>query len=148
MNTTKMNTNFENNLKTIEPITLHKLLNQNKVVLVDVREPEEHKEERIAGSIRVSLSDFDPRRIPRVKGKQLYLYCRSGNRSAKAAQKLFEAGYQEVTHLQGGIKSWKAAGYQTQTNRIFPISLMKQMQIVAGSLVLAGVLLGTFVTLG
>lgn len=148
MNTTKIKTDFADKLKTIEPFALKNLLDLDKVVLIDVREPGEYKQEKIPGSIRVSLSNFDPQQIPELEGKQLFLYCRTGNRSAQAAQKLFVAGHSEVTHLQGGLVSWKAAGYKTQINRDAPISIIRQVQIVAGSLVLIGVLLGTFITPG
>ena len=74
------------------------------------------------------------------------LYCRSGNRSAIAAQKLFDAGFESVTHLSYGIGAWKEAGYPTVTNRDAPISLMRQVQIVAGSLVLTGLVLGALVS--
>ena len=124
---------------------LNNLLDREEVILVDVREPGEHQREKISGSIRVSLSNFDSNQIPRVEGKQIILHCQTGNRSAQAAQKLLVAGHTEVTHLQGGLNAWKAAGYETKIDRNAPISIMRQVQIVAGSLVLAGVLLGTFV---
>ena len=142
---TDMRTDFQDKLKTIEPNKLNNLFEQEQIILVDVREPGEHQREKIPGSIRVSLSNFDSDRIPEVEGKQLVLHCQTGNRSAQAAQKLLVAGHSEVTHLQGGINAWKAAGYQTQIDRNAPISIMRQVQIVAGSLVLIGVLLGTFV---
>lgn len=146
--TTKPKNNFDDRLQTIEPAALKNLLDRQEVVLVDVREPGEHKQEKILGSIRVSLSQFDPNQIPDTTDKTLVLQCQTSNRSAQAAQKLFAAGYSEVTHLKGGINAWKAAGYETKIDRSAPISIMRQVQIVAGSLVLAGVLLGTFVAPG
>ncbi|MDJ0742526.1 MAG: rhodanese-like domain-containing protein [Xenococcaceae cyanobacterium MO_167.B27] len=140
--------NLENRLKTIDSACLKDLQEKQQVVLVDVREADEYKREKIPGSIRVSLSNFDPNQIPTVEDKQLVLHCQTGNRSTQAAQKLFTAGYSEVTHLQGGLNAWKACGYQTQINHNAPISIMRQVQIVAGSLVLSGVLLGTFVAPG
>lgn len=140
--------NFEDRLETIEPAALKDLLDRQKVVLVDVREPGEHKQEKIPGSIRVSLSQFDPNQIPDTTDKKLVLHCQTSNRSAQAARQLFAAGYSEVTHLQGGLNAWKAAGYETKIDRNAPISIMRQVQIVAGSLVLAGVLLGTFIAPG
>lgn len=52
----------------------------------------------------------------------------------------------EVTHLQGGIEQWKQKGYQTVVNRRAPISMMRQVQIVAGSLVVMGTVLGALVS--
>lgn len=133
-------------LKTIEPASLKMLLDQQSVNLVDVREPSEHAGEKIPGSILMPLSKFDPNRIPFDANKLTVLYCRTGNRSAQAAQKLFAAGVNEVTHLSGGMSAWVQAGYPTQVNKNAPISLMRQVQIVASSLVVSGTVLGAFVS--
>jgi rhodanese-related sulfurtransferase len=133
-------------LKTIDPSSLNTLLSQQAVTLVDVREPAEHAGEKIPGSILVPLSKFDPNRVPFDDNKTTVLYCRTGNRSAQAAQKLFAAGMNEVTHLEGGLSAWVQAGYPTQVNKNAPISLMRQVQIVAGSLVVIGTVLGALVS--
>lgn len=103
----------QNQLQTIDAATLKQGLNQQTVTLIDVREPSEFAEEHIRGAVLVSLSKFDPRQIPQTPGKQLVLYCRSGGRSAIAAQKLLDAGFQQVSHLGNGIAAWKQAGYPT-----------------------------------
>jgi rhodanese-related sulfurtransferase len=66
--------------------------------------------------------------------------------SAQAAQKMFAAGFTKVFHLQGGLPTWKAAGYPTKVNKNAPISMFRQVQIVAGSLVFLGTILGAFVS--
>lgn len=76
-------------LQTINAQTLKKGLDQQSITLIDVREPAEFAREHIPGAILVSLSLFNPRKIPPTNETQLVLYCRSGNRSAVAAQKLF-----------------------------------------------------------
>lgn len=146
--TTKPKNNFDDRLEAIEPAVLRDLLDRQEVVLVDVREPGEHKQEKIPGSVRVSLSQFDPKQIPDTAGKLLVLHCRTNNRSTQAAQKLLTAGYPKVTYLDGGLNAWKAAGYVTKIDHNAPISLMRQVKIVAGSLVLTGVLLGTLIAPG
>ena len=42
------------------------------------------------------------------KEKPILLYCRSGNRSARSMNIMYEMGFVEVKHLDGGIKAWKA----------------------------------------
>jgi rhodanese-related sulfurtransferase len=135
-----------NQLHTVDAQTLKQGLDQQSVTLIDVREPGEFAGEHIPGATLVALSQFDPRKIPQTEDTQLVLYCRSGNRSAIAAQKLFDAGFESVTHLSYGIGAWKEAGYPTVTNQNAPISLMRQVQIVAGSLVLTGLVLGALVS--
>ncbi|KOP23011.1 hypothetical protein AMR41_28435 [Hapalosiphon sp. MRB220] len=141
-----MTTSCANKLQTIDAQTLKQLWEQQAVTLIDVREPAEYAGEHIPGATLVSLSKFDPHKVPQDEETQLVLYCRSGNRSTMAAQKLFDAGFTKVTHLDGGIGAWKQAGYPTKINKNAPISLMRQVQIVAGSLVLIGTLLGAFVS--
>ncbi|MGB3494865.1 MAG: rhodanese-like domain-containing protein [Elainellaceae cyanobacterium] len=135
-----------NQLHTVDAQTLKQGLEQQSVTLIDVREPGEFAGEHIPGATLVALSQFDPRKIPQTDDTQLVLYCRSGSRSAIAAQKLFDAGFESVAHLSGGIGAWKEKGYATVMNRNAPISLMRQVQIVAGSLVLTGTVLGALVS--
>jgi rhodanese-related sulfurtransferase len=135
-----------NQLHTVDAQTLKQGLDQQSVTLIDVREPGEFAGEHIPGATLVALSQFDPRKIPQTEDTQLVLYCRSGNRSAIAAQKLFDAGFESIAHLSCGIGAWKEAGYPTVTNRDAPISLMRQVQIVAGFLMLTGTVLGVFLS--
>ncbi|MUG93648.1 DUF2892 domain-containing protein [Scytonema sp. UIC 10036] len=141
-----MTTSRLNRLQTIDAQTLKTLIEQQAVTLIDVREPAEYAGEHIPGATLVSLSKFDPHKVPQDEDTQVVLYCRSGNRSTIAAQKLFDAGFAKVTHLDGGIGAWKEAGYSTKINKSAPVSLIRQVQIVAGSLVLIGTLLGVFVS--
>ncbi|MBZ8180281.1 rhodanese-like domain-containing protein [Oscillatoria salina] len=131
---------LQDRLKIIDPATLKTLLDNDRVNLIDVREPSEHAREHIPGSILIPLSTFEPQAIP-VNNKKLVLHCQSGNRSSQAAQKLFAAGVEEVTHLEGGLNAWKQQGYFTKINKKAPISIMRQVQIIAGSLILTGTLL-------
>jgi rhodanese-related sulfurtransferase len=93
------------NLKTVDATTLKRWLEQERVTLVDVREPGEYREERIESAHLVPLSNFNPAHIPPREDKKLVLYCRSGNRSSQAAAKLLAHGYEEVTHLQNGLSA-------------------------------------------
>lgn len=130
----------------IDATNLKELLDTDSVTLVDVREPSEYAGERIASALSVPLSSFAPEKIKLQADKKLVLYCQSSNRSGQAAQKLIGAGFSEVTHLQGGLNYWKQLNYPTLVNKNAPISIMRQVQIVAGSLVVTGTLLGAFVS--
>jgi rhodanese-related sulfurtransferase len=133
-------------LQEVDALTLKSWLDRDAVLLVDVREPAEHAGEHIPGSVLLPLSKFDPAQLPTDPDKQLVLYCRSGNRTRLAAEKLWAAGYQDVTHLRCGISDWKEQGLPTNANKNAPISLMRQVQIVAGSLVFTGTVLGAVVS--
>ncbi len=143
-----MTTSSTQSTVTIDPKTLASLRQQEAVTLVDVREPLEFVGEHIADAYSVPLSRFSPSQLPQTPDKTLVLYCQSGNRSGNALQQLQAAGVEGVIHLQGGISAWKQAGLPTVKSKNAPISIMRQVQIIAGSLVLTGTLLGIFVAPG
>ncbi|MBD2578466.1 rhodanese-like domain-containing protein [Oscillatoria sp. FACHB-1406] len=135
-------------LKTIDAVSLKQLLDREVVTLIDVREPAEHAGEKIPNSTLISLSRFDVTNVPNNPEKTIVLYCQTGNRSARAAEKLIARSRSEIKHLDGGLLSWKAMGYPTEIDKKAPISLMRQVQIAAGSLVVIGTALGAFVSPG
>jgi len=133
-------------LAEIEAFELNQKLNFQQVILLDVREAGEYASEYIAGSISMSLSRFDPFQIVQMGDHPIVLCCQSGMRSSQAAEKLREYGLTNVMQLKGGLSSWKASGFKTQMDRSAPISLFRQVQIVAGSLVAIGTGLGVLVS--
>lgn len=133
-------------LKLVDAETLKQWIDQDAVTLVDVREPSEYAAQHIPGAVLVPLSRFSPAQIPVVQNKKLVLYCRSGNRSGQAAQRLFQAGFEDVTHLRCGLSDWAEQGLPLQVDKTAPISLMRQVQIVAGALMLTGTILGALVS--
>jgi len=138
----------EKRLEQIDAQDLKTWMERGEAVLVDVREPSEHAGERIVGARLVPLSNFKPALVPQEPGKKVVLHCMMGNRSAQAGQKLLEAGFDRVYNLKGGIQAWKSAGYATECDPSAPISLQRQVQIVTGTLVLLGTVLGFVVSPG
>ena len=87
-------------------------LDQDRVLLVDVRELNEIAVERFPGAVVVPLSTFDPASID-AQGRQVVFACRSGRRSVTASLAAQQRGYAYDAHLAGGILAWKAAGLPT-----------------------------------
>ena len=87
----------------------------DKIMLIDVREPNETARERIGGALLAPLSQFDPIDLPDPQGRTVVFTCASGVRSIKAAEIAQAAGFTYDAHLAGGIKSWKAAGLPVET---------------------------------
>jgi rhodanese-related sulfurtransferase len=141
-----INSSNTSQLTEIEAISLKQKLDLQEIILVDVRESGEYASEHIVGSVSIPLSTFDENLIENTGDKPLVICCQSGMRSSRASQKLLENGYEHVMQLKGGLSSWKAAGLKTQLNRNAPISLFRQVQIVAGSLVAIGTGLGIVVS--
>jgi len=80
------------------------------VMIVDVREPHEIEIARIAGSVFLPMSVFDPEAIPDPDGRTVVFSCASGIRSVAASQVAQASGLPYDAHLAGGLKAWKAAG--------------------------------------
>ena len=81
---------------------------QTDYLIVDVRRPDEFAEGHIAGAINVpneEITDEMPELLP-DKDHLLLIYCRSGNRSKEASQKLADIGYTNVYEF-GGINTWE-----------------------------------------
>lgn len=133
----------ERGMTPLDARRVREMLQAGECVVVDVREPDEHAREHIEGTTLMPLSRFDPAGLP--KGGTVVLHCRSGTRSQEAAQKALAAGCAGVCYLEGGLSAWRQAGLPIVENRRVPISIMRQVQITAGSMVVAGTLLGAFV---
>jgi rhodanese-related sulfurtransferase len=127
-------------------LTAHELADQiaeQRVQVIDVREPMEYAGGHIAGSLNVPLSRITLADLPRGP---LVLVCHSGNRSAQALAQLQQQGHpQPLSDLEGGIPAWQQAGLPLRKLKNAPLPLMRQVQITAGSLVLLGLILGTWV---
>ncbi len=85
------------------------LINEMDVVLLDVRTVGEFEEGHIEGAVNIDQGQGDF--VEKVKAvvptdKRVAVYCRSGRRSASAASRLADAGYQCI-NLKGGIMAWK-----------------------------------------
>ena len=86
------------------------------VQLVDVRTPAEFADGHIAGAVNIDIYDnafMDKAEAALDKTRPIAIYCRSGKRSADAAARLADAGYQ-VTNLNGGILAWQDAHLPTE----------------------------------
>lgn len=87
--------------------------------VIDVRTPEEYATTHIENAQNINwlneafvnnLSNLD-------KSKPVFVYCKAGSRSQKAAAKLAELGFTSIYDLQGGILKWEAAGLGNKDNK-------------------------------
>ncbi|MBN4077118.1 rhodanese-like domain-containing protein [Mariprofundus ferrooxydans] len=86
---------------------------QSKIpfMLLDVRTPEEYAAGHINGATLIPVQVLAERLNEVPKDKQVYIYCHSGKRSARASKLLAENGFTNIENIEGGIVAWKAAGY-------------------------------------
>lgn len=133
-------------MKPISPQRAAELMRQG-AVLVDIRERDEHLREKVSGARHHALSVLDREHPARAGDEVLIFHCKSGARTRQNAQRIasgMPVGVESYI-LDGGIDAWRKAGLPVAIDRRQPIPTMRQVQIVAGSLVLLGVVLGTTV---
>ena len=131
-------------MKTIAPHAAARLIEQG-ALLVDIREPSEHAQQRIAGSANLPLDQL-PGLLPAVSGRPVIFHCLGGKRTAMNAGRLAGCVNCEAYLLEGGLEGWKQAGLPVQGAAKPAPQLMRQVQVAAGSLVLLGTILGAAVS--
>ncbi|MCB0445389.1 MAG: rhodanese-like domain-containing protein [Gelidibacter sp.] len=104
-------------IEVVTPEEMQSLLELEDVQLVDVRTPEERKEGYIENSQNIDYNSptFDEDILKLDKTKPVILYCKSGGRSSKCAEKLKDAGFVKIYDLKGGITQWKFEGLKIKT---------------------------------
>jgi rhodanese-related sulfurtransferase len=82
------------------------------VLLVDVRTDGEFASGHLEGATQInySASNFEAKVKELDREKPVYVYCRSGNRSGRAARIMKGLGFKEVYNLEGGILAWQRKG--------------------------------------
>jgi rhodanese-related sulfurtransferase len=94
----------------LSPTDAVRLINQDKAVLIDVREPAEFAAGHAAGARNVPLNTLDSAKgLPTNKAIPLVVVCATGARSSRAAAQLRKAGYSSVHSLAGGTAAWRSA---------------------------------------
>ena len=97
-----------------------KLKSESESQLLDVRTPEEYAGGHIGNAANVDWNGghFETQVATYDKNKPIYVYCKVGGRSAKAANKLAEMGFTQIYNLDGGIMKWDAAGLSAPADKI------------------------------
>lgn len=87
------------------------LINRERAVVVDVREPEEFATGHVTGAKNVPLNQLEQKLPTAVKNKSLplLLVCASGSRAQRAVATAKKLGYEQAQAVAGGLKSWKDA---------------------------------------
>jgi phage shock protein E len=88
------------------------IVDDGGAVILDVRTPEEFAAGHLPGAININVeaSDFDTKVAGLDESAETLVYCRTGNRSGIATDKMVELGFTDMSDLQGGIEAWAAAG--------------------------------------
>lgn len=103
-------------IEMVSPVQVYEAVyGEDSLQLVDVRTAEEYDVNHLknAQNICVTSPDFKAKVEALDRNKPVYVYCKKGGRSAKAAAILKDMGFHKVYDLQGGITSWQQNGLET-----------------------------------
>jgi rhodanese-related sulfurtransferase len=112
--------------------------------IIDVRTPGEFARVHVAGAVLMPLDQLNCSGLaagPDAGDDPIYVICHAGARSAKACQRMTEAGVANVHSIEGGTAAWEKAGLPIERAGSNAISLERQVRIAAGSIVLVGLAL-------
>lgn len=91
------------------------MIEQGDVQVIDSREPYEHFEGHVPGSLNIPHMATLPRHKDLATDKPILFICKSGARSAVAAEFAATVGLTDLYNVEGGILAWAAAGYEVET---------------------------------
>jgi rhodanese-related sulfurtransferase len=127
-------------MRTIDAATLRSRLEEDAPRILDVRTPAEFESAHIPGSYNVPLDLLREHRdeLARHIDEDVVLVCRSGGRATQAEQALGQVGLPGLRVLEGGMVGWEKADGPVNRGRQ-TWDLERQVRLVAGSIVVAGV---------
>ncbi|NND62962.1 MAG: rhodanese-like domain-containing protein [Flavobacteriaceae bacterium] len=94
----------------LSPSAFKEAISKSKVQLVDVRTPQEYKGGSIKKAINIDIfqSNSFQEKIQKLdKNQPVYIFCRSGSRSKRAAGLMLKLGFTKIFDLQGGYMAWQ-----------------------------------------
>ena len=102
---------FTRGYKALTPAGLTQLVNRENALLIDVSSLQDFEKGHIPGAKHVAMSQLDPesKDLAKVKELPVAIYCRNGQVSGQAAQRLLKAGFTKVYWLDGGLAAWSEA---------------------------------------
>jgi rhodanese-related sulfurtransferase len=90
------------------------------LTIVDVRKHDEFIQGHILGAVNMPLDELIDRAVKSLEPvRDIYVYSDTDEEASEAAAKLREAGYMNVSEVQGGLPAWKAYQYPTESGAVF-----------------------------
>lgn len=121
----------------IDPKIAKQWLDSGDALLVDVREPAEHRAQHIPGATLIPLSQIRAAALPPLAGRKLVVHCLKGGRAATACQRLLDENPNlAVYNLEGGIQGWTDAALPVYRSGARHLPLDRQVQLIIGAMLL------------
>jgi len=99
-------------IRPVDPKRADELIQQKKVVILDIRTPKEFAEGHIAGAKNIDFraADFEKQISVLDRTPHYLVHCASGGRSTQSLEVFKRLHFRSIVHLDGGIKAWQQAG--------------------------------------
>lgn len=130
-------------IESIDPRVVYDRFRHGEAMeVIDVRTPAEYRSMHAVVGRSVPLDAVDAERLAaEAAGRPLFVMCASGVRARACCDRLMATGMRNIAIIQGGLKGWAAAGLPVVVGEK-AVTVERQVRIVAGTLVLLGVVLG------
>ncbi len=101
--------NSFNKFESVSPLIAVTKMNDDKTVVLDVREPNEFTKSHIENAINIPLGKLEEKlsTLEKYKNTPLIVACQTGARSVPACKTLVKAGFEQIFNMQGGMQSWE-----------------------------------------
>lgn len=135
------------NFRSISPHDLQTRRVLNGAKLIDVRSTAEYQSGHVPGALSLPMDSLNPSSLANAAGneyghsKPIYLTCFQGPRAKQAAETLMSQGFKDVVLLEGGTDAWQKSGLPIR-RCVQNMSVMRQVQILIGLLIVSKVVLG------
>jgi len=106
----------EQTVKHVDAKQAEKLVSEHKVIVLDIRTPEEFKSGHIAGATNVDFNapDFEETINSLSKTNAYLVHCAVGGRSTRSLKLFVKHQFESIYHLDGGIEAWEKADLPTE----------------------------------
>lgn len=133
-------------IHTITSAEAKQLLDNDEAVLIDVREPAEHRSLKIPGAQNIPLSRIQAKHVKNQPKQKVILHCKTGRRSQEACNKVISGLDADIFNVEGGIDAWSASGLAVEKGKSSVLPIDRQVQVTIGAMILIGLALYQFVT--
>ena len=133
-------------MTTLTPLAATEVANRLKsgrAVLIDIREPDEFAAGHAPGARSLPMSGLKGHIHPAGHGRDVIFTCRTGMRTSSNCDRLAGHVDGQAYVLAGGLDAWKAAGLPVERITRAPMEIIRQVHLVAGLLILTGLILGS-----
>jgi rhodanese-related sulfurtransferase len=103
-------------LKVISPVELHRMIQEQKVTVIDVNSPQSWMKAHVPGALNLDPADYNDSDLPPDKESSLVFYCSNVlcTKAPNAARRAKKMGYGNVKVMSAGISGWLATELPTE----------------------------------